>query len=245
MKTNHSGRNFERPKHGQQGVALQEMIVIVAVLALLIAMFLPAWRASKRRGGHVSCSNSVKQIGLAFRQWAMDNGDKYPMQVSVTNGGTKELVGNGAAYPHLRVLSNELNTPKILVCWADTKRVEEMGKVMAAYALARGTNRGYTPPFFPTNFPVSYFVGVDAQPDRPKILLSGDANLTVGGKSAKSGLLSVWTNTPVAWAKPLRPYHGEGGNILTVDGSVHQVGNMPLRELLQETGVTTNRLAMP
>jgi hypothetical protein len=226
-------------------ISWHEAIVVAGTLAVLIAVWLPAWAASKKKACRISCANNLKQIGLSFRQWALDNHDKFPMQVSVANGGTMELVGSGAAYPHFRVLSNELLTPMILVCFEDTKARNEMGKVMAAHALARGTNSGYAPPFFPTNFPVSYFVGVDAQPDRPRMFLSGDANLAVGGRPAKRGLLSLWTNSPVEWAKPLRPNHGEGGNIVLVDGMVSQVGNTSLHELLQGTNVATNRLAMP
>jgi hypothetical protein len=75
--------------------------------------------------------------------------------------------------------------------------------------------------------------------------LSGDGSLLVNRQHAKRGLLSLGTNTPVEWAKPNRHYTGEAEYILTVDGSVHQVGDMSLRKLLQETGVATNRLAMP
>jgi len=222
-----------------------EVLVVVAVIAALAAMLLPALLAARRRAGRISCAGSLKQIAISSWAWTEDHNGKYPMQVSVNDGGTMELVGSGLVYPHFRAMSNELSTPKILVCFEDTKVMKEMGKVMAAHALARGTNRGYSPPFFPTNFPVSYFVGVDANTNQPAMFLSGDANLAVGGKPAKPGLFSLWTNSPVTWAKPLRPYHGEGGNIVLVDGHVEQVGNVRLRELLTQSGVATNRLAIP
>lgn len=219
------------------GFTLFEAIIMSVILAVLIAVLMPALMASRKRGSHINCANSVKQIGLSFRQWAMDHSDKYPMQVSVKDGGTMDLVSSKAVYPHFQVMSNELNTPLLLICPGDSKAA-------AALAQARGSN-ALSFDRFPTNFPISYFVGMDAQPDRPKILLSGDANLTVGGKPAKPGLLSLWTNSPIAWTKPLRPYHGDGGNILLADGQVHQVGNASLRQVLQESGVATNRLAMP
>ncbi len=73
----------------------------------------------------VSCVNNMKQIGLAFRTWALDNSNKFPSGVSVTNGGTMELcaVGNDgfdmSPEIHLLVMSNELTTPLILVCPRD------------------------------------------------------------------------------------------------------------------------------
>jgi competence protein ComGC len=114
---------MKRLKHGQQvdGFRLSEAIVVAVVLAVLIACLLPALLASRRRPMTVSCANNVKQIGLAFRQWALDNNDKFPMQVPVANGGTMELVGSGVVYPHFRVMSNEFGTPKVLVCPEDIK----------------------------------------------------------------------------------------------------------------------------
>jgi hypothetical protein len=50
----------------------------------------------------VQCINNLKQIGLAFRIWGGDNGDKYPTS--------------------LVVMSNELTTPRILVCPSDKER---------------------------------------------------------------------------------------------------------------------------
>jgi len=237
---------MKRIRHSRQsgGFSRFEAIVVAVVLAVLIALVLPAFMAARRIACRINCINGVKQIGLSFRVWAEDHRGKCPMQVSVNDGGTMELVGSGVVYPHFRAMSNELGTPMVLVCPEDTEAVKEMRKAMAAYALARGSN-GIPIGWFSTNFPVSYFVGVDANTNQRAMFLSGDANLAVGGKPAKPGLLSLWTNSPVKWAKPIRPRHGEGGNIVLVDGHVEQVGNVRLRELLTGSGVATNRLAIP
>src|SRR5205085_8808294 len=91
-------------------------------IALLAAIFLPALAKSKARSSRLGCTNCLKQIGLAFRSWSLDNNDQFPMRVSVTNGGTMELVASGVVYPHFQVMSNELSTPKILLCPNDEKR---------------------------------------------------------------------------------------------------------------------------
>src|SRR5262245_25755282 len=223
MRTSHNGIDERRSRRDQRGLTRLETGLVVAMLAVLIVCFLPVSFKWRNRGGRINCINGVKQIGLSSRIWADDHNGKYPMQVSVNNGGTMELVGSGVVYPHFRAMSNEFGVPTVLVCPEDTKAIQEMRKTLAAYALARGSN-GIPIGWFPANFPVSYFVGVDANTNQPAMLLSGDANLAVGGKPAKPGLLSLWTNSPVAWAKPLRPYHGEGGNIVFVDGHVEQVG---------------------
>ncbi len=50
----------------------------------------------------VQCANNLKQFGLAVRVWALDNEDRFP--------------------PDIVCMSNELSTPKILVCPADYSR---------------------------------------------------------------------------------------------------------------------------
>jgi hypothetical protein len=56
----------------------------------------------KERAQSIECVNRLKQFGLAVRVWALDNNDSNP--------------------PNVLSMSNELSTPKILVCPADTNR---------------------------------------------------------------------------------------------------------------------------
>ena len=69
------------------------------------------------------------------------------MQVSVTGGGTMELVAGGAVYPHFQVLSNELSTPRVLLCPNDDKQAWATNFLDLA-----DTN-------------LSYFLNVDAKAD--------------------------------------------------------------------------------
>lgn len=155
----------------------------------------------------------------------MDHGGKYPMQVSVIDGGTMELISRGKVYEHFRALSNEMGSAFALVCPADNKRDKK----------ARAINYLHDP--FPLSFPVSYFVGVDADESHPQMLLTGDDNFTVDGRKPKPGLLNLWTNSQVAWT---RDRHRNGGFL--ADGFVD---TPHLQAALAATGVATNRLAMP
>src|SRR6185295_12434869 len=68
------------------------------------------------RAQRITCARNLGQVGLAFRQWALDQQDRFPMQVSTNQGGTLELVSCGQAWGHFQVMSNELNTPCVVFC---------------------------------------------------------------------------------------------------------------------------------
>jgi len=215
MKTS-SGR------FSNQGFTLVGLIIIVAVLAILAAMLLPALASAKRKAKRINCVNNLKQDGLAFRLWEGDNGDKYPMAVSTNKNGTMEYAEDGNAFRHFQVMSNELSTPKILVCPADDR--------IPAANFAKLKNQN-----------VSYFVGLDAEETRPQMLLTGDRNVTNGLSPVRS-VLELRPEIPAGWTEDL---HKEQGNVGLADGSVQQVFMPGLQPMLRNTGDSTNRVALP
>jgi prepilin-type processing-associated H-X9-DG protein len=198
------------------------LLVIIAVLAILAAMLLPALASAKRKAKRINCVNNLKQDGLAFRLWAGDNGDKYPMAVSTNKGGTMEYAEDGNAFRHFQVMSNELSTPKILVCPADDRT--------AAANFVRLKNKN-----------VSYFVGLDAAEARPQMLLTGDRNITNGLSPVRS-VLELRPKIPAGWTEDM---HNGQGNAGLADGSVQQVTIDGLRNAIKNSGDATNRIALP
>ena len=206
-------------------MTLFEVVVVAAIVMILAALLLQALAVAKKKSSKINCTNNLKQVDLAFRIWAGDNGDIYPMGVSVTNGGAMEMVQTGNVLQIFMVMSNELSTPKILYCPEDAS-----GDVGMYFHTLSATN-------------VSYFSAVDVTNEiNPRLILSGDCNFTIAKKPVKSGMLSLWVNDPVAWEPPR---HGANGNLGFADGSVQSATPSSLHNYLIQTGVATNRLAIP
>ena len=217
-------------RSSNHGFTLVEMFVILAVIAILAVLLPPALASAKKKAQRINCVNNLKQTGLAFRVWAGDQTDKFPMEISTSKGGTKEFDTGADAFHHFQIMSNELSTPRILVCPADTR--------VAAANFVRLKNQN-----------VSYFVGLDASDyregleGRPQTFLDGDRNLT-GLAEPKNGILKLVPGGPADWTEEI---HVSQGNIGLSDGSVWQYSNSQLREALKNSGTATNtwRIALP
>jgi hypothetical protein len=158
----HSRARREPAQYGGSGMATAGLVLgylslLVVPIAILSAMLLPALSQAKSRAQEINCRNNMKQIGLAFRTWALDNEDQFPFNVSTNKGGTLELCAMGpdgfdrnAAF-HFQVMSNELSTPKILVCPADSKKQPALDflslqSANVSYRVRTGTNINETVP---------------------------------------------------------------------------------------------------
>src|SRR5438034_3341599 len=106
-----------------RGPKLKEIAAVVVVLGVLALLVLPALSVASRMAREIHCTNNVKQIGLAVRIFASDHDEKFPMEIPVNEGGTKEFARFGVVVPHLLVMSNELSVPKLRTCPADTRRL--------------------------------------------------------------------------------------------------------------------------
>jgi competence protein ComGC len=209
----------------ENALTLVEVLIVVFGLAILVAILLPALAAVKKKDSRLGCVVNLKQIDLAYRIWEGDNGNLYPTSVSITNGGAMESAATGDVVTVFQVMSNELSTPKILVCSQDT-------------AHTWATN-------FATGFSarnISYFVGADAKEANPQMMLLGDDNFEIGGIPVESELLQISTNTPIAWSAAR---HGHEGNVALTDGSVQQLTTAGLQQAFRNAGTATNRIAIP
>ena len=229
---------LNRSTQRNHAMTLIEAAVVIFVIGFLVMLLLPALYSNRHYHHGPSCANNLKQLNLSYLLWAGDNHDKLPMEVSVTNGGTMELMNTSDAWKVFQVMSNELSTPKVIYCPEDTLRGNA------------ATNFGDD-----LKNKISYFIGMDAIASSAKSVLDGDDNLLINGSPVSGGLVVVASNSPVAWndnrhvsldthawifkTKTSYGYIGLG------DGSVLPLKNSELVNQLRQTSLATNRLVIP
>ena len=228
--TSHYPHSTARPRAFTR-VELLAVLVAVAGLGLLV---LPALGASASRSRVTQCFNNLRQVGAGFHAWAMTHGEKFPWQVRKADGGLGNLDGQSPAslnpYVHFAIASNELVTPRVLVCPSDYPK-----RVAADFNGSSGG--GFLHTSF-RNSALSYFIGLDATLDRPATMLSGDRNIRTS-RAATCGATGIAANHLDGQDPGVNftnAVHGLYGQVGLADGSVQSGDGALLRKLSLNSG---------
>jgi prepilin-type N-terminal cleavage/methylation domain-containing protein/prepilin-type processing-associated H-X9-DG protein len=198
-------------RQGRAGFTLLEVVVVLAVTAVVavvwVAIVLPFQNKDRRRTARLGCVNNLKQVGLGARVWSNEGGDRFPWQLGTNDGGTAEWMATAPVSVHFAVLSNEIQSTKVLVCPNQTQR-----KPAPDFQSLTDSN-------------LTYFLSFSANEAHPQTILSGDAGFSTN-TTRVTGYAVFGTNTPVSWVSSP---HGEAGNVGLADGSVRQNTQAGLR----------------
>ena len=230
---------------------MAEVCCALAALALLLMVTLPALGMSKGRSHRIVCVNNLSRIGLANAMWANEHDGRRPMMVPYWDGGTATAgtppSGNGNGSPWFAPisstawfqyywLSNELVTPKVLLCPSDaTRRPATDWSASSAGGLLHAIFR---------NNSVSYVVAHSFS-ELERGLIGADRNLpfTLAIANCAYGYQGVKelgpTSQSLAWSGIL---HYPLGNLLYNDGTVEVADDTRLRVLFDATTPTSSRV---
>lgn len=208
----------------RDGFTLIELLVVLAIIVILAALLLPALSRAKEQARRIKCINNLREVVIGARLWISDNAGEYPWHLMPKDGG---LFGPAAgdAWRDFAVFSNELTTPKLLVCPSDVKTKSTVNSWTEFAAPANQSNA------------VSYFVGLDAYEQIPASFVAGDRNI-VGGASDKCSTVSSNQvrcrelrppNSAINWSNSI---HRAVGAIVLNDGSVQSTRYKGLQEIM-------------
>ena len=228
------GQGFQQPcrsakiQHSDQsGFTMLEFACVVATLALLVALALPAMAQGRTRSQQVICSNNLRMIGQAVLLFNMENNQTDPWRTPGAGYRMASGLGNNA-FVQFSFLSNNLSNAKVLACPSDASANPATDfSLSPAGGLLASSYR---------NRSISYFIGVDSSALLPRSLLSGDRNVPTNGGLSGGCTSGITPVAVVTRSLPVYPWnkgiHEPFGNVLLHDGGVEHANGATLLRLV-------------
>jgi len=186
------------PTTRKQAFTLVELLVVVAILALLIALVVPGVSRGLERTRSTACVANLRTLGQGTMAYVLDHRDQIPFQ---QNGGQ----GSGYANPP----------------WFNLLAPYAGAVVQSQISLVRGTDKSFRCPTQRGNFAISYGPSSGCLLDGPRLYFSRVRQPTV-----KAWLIDVpvgnvyFFNPGLPSANWSAPRHDDGVNVLFFDGRV-------------------------
>ncbi len=215
---------------GRRAFNLVELLVVIALLAIVAAMLLPTLSGAKQKRRQVGCVSNLKQLGQALQLYIDDSEDQLPgplwtgMQASADANSSEQLLYYVAPYLGVPPLKEEVAVIAVAACPGymryapGIRSIRDMeGRI--SYLLSPDLDPQPGVPVRPFGYP---------DPQQPPLKRS-----QINQYGSLAGLLAISDvdkgnlNDPtVGWwgDLPPAPVHGAVRNQLFFDGHVAAVG---------------------
>ena len=69
---------FRMMRRSRKGFTLIELMIVIAIIAILAAILVPNFIRARAQGQLTACKSNLKNIGTALEMYSTDNGGRFP-----------------------------------------------------------------------------------------------------------------------------------------------------------------------
>lgn len=80
-------------KLSKRAFTLIELLIAIAIIAILVAILVPNFRRARLRSQHVTCSTNCKNVATALEVYSVDHQGRYPSNSGLP--GLNQLINGG------------------------------------------------------------------------------------------------------------------------------------------------------
>ncbi len=197
---------------------LIELLVVIAIISILASLLTPALGRARESARRSNCLSNTRQIGLACKQYAVDNSESFP-----TNAMLGGAAANGALLSFGQLTNGYLPAGKIYLCPSDSGKTAGSTSSFASSQCSYGIIAGSA---------VGSSLTENDSTDYPLVF---DTGIGTGAGPLISAVTNLgWTASP----------HNktDGGNVFFVGGQASWNKKFPL---LPTGGASNTVVALP
>ena len=199
------------PARRRRGFTLVELLVVIAIIGILVALLLPAVQAAREAARRMSCSNNLRQMGIALHNYH-DTYKRFPPSTILPTGATYD---GWSAQARLLPFIEQENLQD-LIDWnlVYTSQPAVTQTRVATYMCPSDINDRERPDGALTHYPLTYGFNMGTWlVFNPNTREGGNGLIYPNSSTNFASVIDGTTNTlAIMEVKAYSPYFRDGGN---------------------------------